>query len=181
MPYYERNLPHWHPDGEAVFLTWRLYGSLPQSFNSTLKKRQERPGVHFVATDRRLDAAKFGPHWLRDPRIAEAVVDAVLRGVELHHYELHAYVVMPNHVHVLVTPRKALAQITGGLKSASAKRANQILGRTGKRFWQDESFDHWIRTAAQLERVRLYIEHNPVSAGLAERPEDWPWSSADRR
>ena len=48
----------------------------------------------------------------------------------------------------------------------------------GKHFWQDESFDHWVRTPAEFNRIRSYIEGNPVSAGLASRPEGWPWSSA---
>lgn len=85
---------------------------------------------------------------------------------------------MPNHVHVLIGPKTSLARITNGIKGVSARDANRILGRQGKRFWQDESFDHWVRSAAEFERIRAYIEHNPVSAGLVARPEDWPWSSA---
>ena len=64
------------------------------------------------------------------------------------------------------------------MKSFTAHEANKILGRTGKRFWQEESFDHWIRKAEEFERTANYIEWNPVSAGLVRRPEDWPWSSA---
>jgi hypothetical protein len=52
------------------------------------------------------------------------------------------------------------------------------LNRTGAPFWQDESFDHWIRDPAEAVRIRSYIERNPVVAGLAKRAEDWPWSSA---
>jgi hypothetical protein len=59
-----------------------------------------------------------------------------------------------------------------------ALRANAILRRAGSRFWQDESFDHWVRSGAQLQRIKLYIEWNPVKAGLVARPQDWPWSSA---
>jgi putative DNA methylase len=93
---------------------------------------------------------------------------------------LHAYVVMRNHVHVLLDPHVPLRRITGGIKGVSARDANGALGRTGKAFWQDESFDHWIRDSAQFERIRTYIEHNPVKAGLAARPEDWRWSSAHK-
>ena len=55
------------------------------------------------------------------------------------------------------------------------------LGRTGKPFWQVESYDHWVRNAYQFQRIISYIEWNPVSAGLVEKPEDWPWSSAHRQ
>jgi putative transposase len=180
MSYYERNLPHWHPEGRAIFLTWRLHGSLPRSFVRDLERLKEEPGKQFLAADRQLDAGTAGPQWLRDPEIAGCVVDSLIRGAELGHYSVHAYVVMSNHVHILLDPRVPLRRITGGLKGVSARDANAKLGRIGKAFWQDESFDHWIRNEAQFERVRTYIEHNPVKAGLVARPEDWKWSSANR-
>jgi len=85
---------------------------------------------------------------------------------------------MANHVHVLLEPHSPLAQITQQMKGASAREANLILGRTGSRFWQDESFDHWIRNPEEWKRIRSYIERNPVVAGLVDKPEEWPWSSA---
>jgi len=65
-----------------------------------------------------------------------------------------------------------------GLKGVTARDVNSILGRKGKHFWQDESFDHWVRSPKEFDRIRAYVEMNPVSAGLASRPQDWPWSSA---
>jgi len=85
---------------------------------------------------------------------------------------------MPNHVHVVMTPKAPLPRVVGWLKAATANRANRVIGRTGKPFWQREYFDHWIRTQKELGRAIDYVERNPVSAGLAARPEDWPWSSA---
>jgi REP element-mobilizing transposase RayT len=85
---------------------------------------------------------------------------------------------MPNHVHVLLRPQVPLAQITRWLKGFTARRANQLLGRGGQPFWQDESYDHLVRTDEELNRIIRYIEWNPVSAGLAAAPEHWPWSSA---
>ena len=79
---------------------------------------------------------------------------------------------MPNHVHVLLDPAISLERITNSLKGVTAREANRILGRTGEHFWQDESFDHWIRNGAEFDRVRLYIERNPVTAGLVKNPED---------
>jgi len=131
--------------------------------------------------DAQLDRGTCGPLWLRDARIAGYVEDAILRGEELGHYQLDAYVVMPNHVNVLLWPRMPLARITGGIKGVSARDANVALGRVGMHFWEDESFDHWVRNEAELVRIRAYIERNPVTAGLVERPEDWPWSSAAKR
>ena len=178
--YYQRNLPHWHPEGRAIFLTWRLYGSLPRDFVRQMETLKEDPGKQFLVADLRLDAALTGPRWLSDRKIAGYAEGAIKRGGELGHYVLHAHVVMPNHVHVLLTPRAPLHRITGGIKGVSARDANGALGRTGKAFWQDESFDHWIRNGAQFERIRTYIEHNPVKAGLATSPEDWRWSSAHK-
>ena len=180
MGYYERHLPHWHPEGKALFITCRLYGSLPKTILSALREgKEKKPGRRFRAADRHLDKAESGPVWLRDGRVAKCVLEALRFGeTERKLYELHAYVVMANHVHVLLSPRVPPATITKLLKGFTARKANEILGRTGQRFWQEESFDHWVRNAAEFERIRSYIEQNLVSAGLVSKPEDWPWSSA---
>jgi hypothetical protein len=67
-----------------------------------------------------------------------------------------------------------------GLKGVTAREANCILHNRGQHFWQDESFDHWVRTSAEFDRIQAYIERNPVSAQLVSKPEEWPWSSAAR-
>ena len=87
---------------------------------------------------------------------------------------------MANHVHVVLTPKVPLARITRGIKRYTASKANEILGRSGKRFWQEESFDHWVRDETEFFRIKAYIEQNPVKAGLVSKPEDWQWSSASR-
>ena len=176
VPYYERCLPHWQPDGAALFVTWRLHGSLPQCFHSF----QSQPGGRaFVAMDRELDRASDGPCWLKDDRIAQCVIDTFRYGEkQLGLYELRSWVLMSNHVHILLYPKIELAKITKTIKGFSARRANAILDRRGQPFWQDESYDHWVRDRVELEKVVRYIEGNPVSAGLVNRPEDWPWSSA---
>jgi len=98
----------------------------------------------------------------------------------LHFYKLQAFVVMPNHVHVLLEPKVPLAKITRGIKGVSARLANSILGRTGKPFWQDESFDRWLRDEVDFTKTLRYIENNPVQAGLVRNSHDWRWSSAWR-
>ncbi len=106
-------------------------------------------------------------------------MDAIQRAAtELSFFRLHAYVVMPNHVHILIEPNVPLARITHRVKGTSARAANQILGRDGQRFWQDESFDHWVRNAAEFTRIKNYVEQNPVKAGLVTTASDRPWSSA---
>jgi REP element-mobilizing transposase RayT len=201
MTFYRRNLPHWHPEEKPIFITWRLFGSLPKgvNFGAATSECGERgtatPGCartgksagatewgrKFRIVDAELDRGTTGPLWLRDPKIARYVEEAAIRGEELGQYTLHAYVVMPNHVHVLLQPRVPLARVTGGIKGVSARDANVALGRIGEPFSQDESFDHWVRNEAEFRRICSYIERNPVMAGLVERPEDWPWSSAARK
>jgi len=93
-------------------------------------------------------------------------------------YELQSWVLMANHVHILIHPKANLSRITKAIKGFSARQANTILGRTGQPFWQDESYDHWVRGAEEEARIVRYIEENPVVAGLVGRAEDWRWSSA---
>src|SRR5205085_290270 len=103
MPSYIRHLPHIYAIGQPIFLTWRLAGSLPpnRAFpESALTSREA-----FAAMDRLLDEARTGPLYLRQADVADMVVEAILyNAAVLVHYELHAFAVMPNHVHLLVTP-----------------------------------------------------------------------------
>jgi REP element-mobilizing transposase RayT len=111
------------------------------------------------------------------------VVNALLYGeAERQFYQLHAWVVMPNHVHAIFQPHIEMPAIMRWLKGRTSRVANRILGRTGEAFWQDESFDHWVRSEEDLRYLIEYVEHNPVKAGLVQAKEQWPWSSAsDRR
>ncbi len=191
MTFYRRNLPHWHPEGKTIFITWRLYGSLPASIVKKIRTARNgcatntsdtdydaSPGERFRLLDAALDSANTGPLWLADPELADYAEYPIWRGADLGRFVLHAYVVMPNHVHILLDPCLPLAKISGVIKGVSARDANATLRRTGKPFWQDESFDHWVRNSAEFERIRHYIEWNPVRAGLVARPQDWKWSSA---
>ncbi|HSU60102.1 MAG TPA: transposase [Bryobacteraceae bacterium] len=136
-------------------------------------------GKAFVMNDRQADQATSGPLWLKDPRVAKMVRDTLWRGEqERLFYELQAWVIMPNHVHVLWQPTAPLSKILRWLKGSTAYKANKILGRTGHAFWQDESFDHWIRSDNELHRTVRYIEWNPVTAGFVGNPAEWQWSSA---
>jgi len=135
----------------------------------------------FIELDRRADKIGSGPVWLKDPQIAGLVAETLLAGeLERNFYRLRAWVIMPNHVHVLLHPVRSLPVITRWLKGSTSRRANLLLGRTGQRFWQDESWDRWVRSEEELNWLVRYIEQNPVSAGLVAAAEDWPWSSARR-
>jgi len=177
MAEYRRRLPHFHPEHAYLFLTWRLWGTIPAQ--ATASGAHSTAGHAFVAQDRGLDGHCPGPVWLQDSRIADLVAHAIVIGeVERHFYELCAWVVMPNHVHLLILPRVPVAVLMRWLKGSTARAANRVLGRTGKPFWQDESWDHYLRNSDQLNRSIAYIEANPVSAGLVDSAGNWPWSSA---
>jgi REP element-mobilizing transposase RayT len=179
VTFYRRHLPHWQPPNQDLFITWRLFGSLPATFRAPHAAKTD--GKQFVSFDRELDRASTGPAWLQEPRVAEAAF-CELRKAHLDKklFRLRAYVLIANHVHILIEPLAPLPKITHQIKGATAYHANLILAHTHQRFWQDESFDHWVRDPAEGEKIRQYIERNPVVAGLVARPEDWPWSSASR-
>jgi hypothetical protein len=86
--------------------------------------------------------------------------------------------VMPNHVHMLVTPRVQISVLMQSLKRFTARQANQMLVRTGQPFWQDESYDHLVRNQTEFERIVSYIEMNPVRAGIVASCDLFPWSGA---
>jgi hypothetical protein len=110
MAYYQRRLPHWHPKGRDIFITWRLEGTLPKA--RFVPPAGLTTGQAFVYIDRLLDNASCGPCWMRRPEVAQSVVGGLLYAANtLKHYELHAYVVMPNHVHMLITPLEPVPKI----------------------------------------------------------------------
>ncbi len=174
MSFYRRRLPHWVPNDAIVLVTWRLAGSPPPPSPLMLTAAG-------LVWDDPADRCREGPFWLQDTRIASLVRDAFLYGeIGQPRYSLIAWVIMPNHVHLILEPWLDLAEITRWLKGRTARLANRALGRTGESFWQDESFDHWVRPG-ELRRFIEYVEHNPVKAGLVLSPEDWPFGSARQR
>jgi putative DNA methylase len=120
----------------------------------------------------------FGSAWLSLPSVAEIILQA-LQCFNGQRYCLHAWTVMPNHVHALLTPRSGenLSQILHSWKSFTANKANSIIGRTGS-FWQREYFDRAVRNEEHFAAAIVYIENNPVKAGMCQAPADWRYSSA---
>jgi REP element-mobilizing transposase RayT/Fe-S-cluster containining protein len=180
---------HPHFDGGKDFaqsVTFRLADSLPRhvaeqmdadlkSLPTSLQDPEKRKRIEAF-----LDAG-YGSCSLREPPVSDMVESALLF-FDGERYRLHAWVVMPNHVHVIFTPIEphSLSQIVGSWKTFTAKEANRLLGRSGQ-YWQEDYFDRFIRDEKHFEDAVNYIEGNPVAAGLCARIEDWPRSSARRR
>jgi putative DNA methylase len=134
-----------------------------------------KSGKAFVAMDRLLDTNRDSPRWLQRPDLVQIGMDAILKGTE-DAYDLHSWVVMPNHVHMLITPRMDVSRILQRPKGSTAFHANKLLALTGP-FWQDESYDRLVRNAEEFKKIQAYIEQNPVRAGLTISAEDYAWSS----
>ncbi len=179
-------LPHFDGGDQTQFLTFRLGDAVPreqiEAWQTELRLRPEptRRAQLAERLERYLDMGR-GSAVLRDPRVA-TVVETTLRHQDGVRYDLHAWVIMPNHVHVLFTPREGfgLSEIVQAWKSVSARRANRLLGRTG-RLWQEDYLDRYVRDARHYERAAGYIEWNPVEAGLCSEPEQWAFGSARLR
>jgi REP element-mobilizing transposase RayT len=175
MYFSQRRLPHIYAIGQPIFVTFRLYGSLPAG--REFHKESMTSGEAFAAMDRLLDTARFGPVYLKRPEVARLVRGSI-EHCALRDCDLHAWVIMPNHVHLLFTPHTNVSSLLCSLKGYSARQANQLLGCTGQPFWQDESYDRLVRNNEESRRIERYIVNNPVKAGLVESAEEFPWSSA---
>ena len=184
MRVYERNLPHWRQDGATYFVTFRLADSLPQSKLEELRvlksewERQNPPPRSYESLDeiaremfRRIEGwldQGLGCCALKEPRCSKVIVEAMhsCDGVD---YELGCYVVMANHVHLIVRPlipsENDLELILGKWKGSSAREINRIRGKSGT-LWQQESYDRIIRDEDHVWRVIQYIGRNPKNAGL---------------
>ncbi len=167
-------LPHVKAEGASYFVTFRLADSLPQEAQERWRELPEIERAREV--ERHLDTGA-GECLLARPELADLVVQA------LHHHEdryvLHDFVVMPNHVHLLLTPGpvQTLSDILHGIKSWTAQEINVLLGRSGV-LWQRESFDRVARDDDEMQRLAAYIRHNPVKAGLSAEEAGFRWSSA---
>ncbi|MFZ2281643.1 MAG: transposase [Prosthecobacter sp.] len=181
---HHRHLPQLDQPGAIYFVTFRLADSVPQK---VLKRwLYEREGwrrsypepwdegvlkeyrrLFTVRMERWLDAGS-GECVLRDVRCRTEVVERLLfkHGTD---YDLGDWVMMPNHVHVLLQPigDKPLHEILKSIKGVSARNLNCLLGKTGS-LWMDESFSHIVRSLEQLKKIQRYIQMNPQKAGLPE-------------
>ena len=176
---YRRNLPHWRQEGATYFLTYRLADALPREALSRLTalKRDRKPETEEDWEQLSKEVAKEEEHWLdqgsgecllRNPEIS-AVVEEKFRSFDGTRYQLGAFVVMPNHVHVLVRPFPGhpLDRITKAWKGVSARAINSMVSRKAQTLWQDESYDAIVRDEEHLFRIVRYIGNNPAKAKLS--------------
>lgn len=188
------NLPHWSQSDVPVFITWRTADSIPEAVYRGWKSDRDRwlrsndidpelpdwrRTVEQLPEDKRREFSRdFRTRWenslddcygecvLRRPELARMVGDSLIR-FDGEIYDLIDFVIMPNHVHLLVvfSGRDAMTKTCSSWKRYTGRRINRALGKSG-RFWQKESFDHLVRSRRQLEKFQCYIAENPVKANL---------------
>jgi putative transposase len=182
---YFRHMPHWRQKGATYFVTFRLGDSLPQSklrelaaWRTVWERRHPCPRSDAVWRELAYEVMQRVEAWLdqgigscvlRDRPNAASVADA-MHHFEGRRYELASYVIMPNHVHLLLRPllddEHSLEKIVQSWKQFSAKRINARLGKSGS-VWQEESFDRIVRDEEHLYRCIQYIGANPARAGIS--------------
>jgi REP element-mobilizing transposase RayT len=183
-------LPHWEVIGKVHFVTIRCAGSLPaealprvreihaalQEIEPSSPQFAALQRKYFLLCERYLDAGHgFCP--FREKPVGEFTTASLAALLEIGGWEARHFVLMPNHVHLLLAPTTdagTLRAAVRGWKWQVATGANRLLGRSGS-FWQSDWFDRWARSEAEEERMRDYILQNPVKAGLVERWADYPW------
>jgi len=174
-------LPHFDAPGVTQILTFMLTDSFPVSRRAEWEPILRDPDGS--AKRRKLEAwldRGCGACWLRRSDVAE-VVEQVLLAADGQGFRMQAWVVMPNHVHLVVDVWVVpLVKLVNGWKGKSARLANEILGRRGP-FWQEDYFDTVVRSGSHLAQAIRYTERNPSKAALVEDPRAWLWSSARRR
>ncbi len=189
-----RKLPHWAQAGAVCFITWRTWDSMPAPVVQTWLAERDawlrqqgvdpsRRGWEVLLNDwpaerlrefRRYVSDRWNDHLdelhgacvLRRPQCAAIVGDS-LRHFDEDRYCLSDFVVMPQHIHLLAafpTEEAMLAQCESW-KHYTARQINAVLGRKG-RFWEQDAFDHLVRSPGEFERLRRYIADNPRRAGL---------------
>jgi putative DNA methylase len=176
-------LPHFDGGEIAQTINLRLHDSLPQvvldKWREELKQESSEQAtlLLYKRVEGYLDQG-YGNCYLKDSRIAAIIQDSLLH-FDGERYRLSAWVIMPNHLHILFVPCAGyeLSQILQYFKGYTARMANRILQRQGA-FWMEDYFDRFVRNESHFNHAIAYIENNPVKAGLCEKPGDWIFSSA---
>jgi REP-associated tyrosine transposase len=138
-------------------------------------RRIRQAGVYFVTTDTWERHATFVNN-----ELAKIVVEQIVSCRDRGFYNLHAFVLMPEHLHILLTPSEetSIERTMQMIKGGSSHRIG-IEKPQAFPVWHRSFHDRWIRDAQQFWRAKSYIEQNPVKAGLAERADEYAWSSAN--
>jgi REP element-mobilizing transposase RayT len=174
-------LPHFDAPDVTQMVTFMLANSFPVSRRAEWEPilRDPDPSLKRRKLEQWLDRG-HGECWLRRHDVACLVERALLES-NGRDFQMHAWVIMPNHVHLVVDVwDMPLAKLVGGWKGKSSRLANELLKRRGL-FWQAEYFDTIIRDGKHRAKAIRYTEHNPSKAMLVKDPHDWPCSSARLR
>lgn len=176
-------LPHLDAGEVQQAITFRLADALPQQVIARWKMELEPSESDVVQNELRTRIARYedaghGSCLLRVPAHSEIVQDALLF-FDADRYRLLEWCVMPNHVHVLIhcPVGSRVGELVKSWKTHSNRMIHALLGRKGA-LWAPDYHDRYIRDLDHLQNVRAYIRRNPVKAGLCQKPEHWPWSSA---
>ena len=180
-----RHLPHIDIRGVMQFITWRCADSLPLGdlericMETESLPDLERTKERASRIEKVLDLG-YGKCPLA-PNRHGAILRDIMLDLDGDLMDLHDWIIMPNHVHILMTvrPGHTLSETMQRIKGASARAINQQMGTAGS-LWQQESFDRFMRDDEQASRVAYYIRYNPVKAKLVDAAEAWPLSSARR-
>lgn len=177
-------LPHLYREGGTYFVTFRLFDAVVPATERRVRAIVDA-GADAIDNPEELlqdyePPIRLGSCLLAEAAVAELVENAI-RFFDGTRYELVAWCVMPNHVHVVFASRGGFEpdQILHSWKSFTAHAANKLLRRKGP-LWERESFDHLVRNIGSLDRFVRYTEENPVMAGLCRHPWEWSYSSAGR-
>jgi REP element-mobilizing transposase RayT len=184
--YHSHNLPHWQQKNVWYFITFRLADSLPKETMEEIRKEREKWLIKHKKNNNepysleelkeyyRLFSERFekllddcrGSCVLRQEKIAKIVADTLLY-FNNKKYILDDWVIMPNHVHILVKPIDdyTLPEITHSWKSFTANEINKLLGRRGQ-LWLHESYDHIVRNEKAFYAIKNYIRNNPIKANI---------------
>ncbi len=191
--FWGQNLPHWDVFGRPIFVTLHVRGAIPlqamQRIHATAAALKNQHDTDF-ARKRKLIFQNMEEwldrtdhiQWLSNPDIANMLRDAIdTRSKNQSWSPLH-WVIMPSHLHILyIGGKSGMKELMRDFKHWTATQGNRILGRSGERFWQDEWFDHWSRSADETDRIAHYIRQNPVKAGLVKTADDWPYASWEQK
>ena len=179
------HLPHWEQMGCTFFLTFRLADAVPtDALRAYVRERDEWLASHpappwppeidkeyrrkFTGRFERWLDRGYGSCHLRKPECARIVADT-MKHFEGERSRLHAWVVMPNHVHALVAlvGEATLADLIKSWKGYMARQINLHLGLTGT-LWQKSYFDRMIRDWDHFQACARYIRENPPKAKLQD-------------
>ena len=176
-------LPHFNGGEIAQTITLHLADSLPRKVLEkwTRELSSESPANADTVLRRRIEYyldQGYGSCALKDIRVAMMVQKSLLH-FDADRYWLSSWVVMPNHVHILLTPdvQWSLSEIMKSFKSYTSHEANKLLRHHGQ-FWMEDYFDRYVRDEKHFASAIAYTENNPVRARLCRKPEDWQFSSA---